>query len=161
MNNFFPTLKYFWLTVKHKYFVFLAGLKTKTPLWQLLIHDWSKLTPAELPHYGRQFFGSADDPLGFSNAWNHHQKVNKHHWEYWVLVTGHNRGGYKDGSCLPMPEKYTREMVADWLGASRAYEKKWPKSLEEWDWFKRNFENIRLHPMTRLEVLRIVVEVLK
>jgi len=32
-------MKYFILTLKHKWFVFLAGLKTKAPLWRLIIHD--------------------------------------------------------------------------------------------------------------------------
>lgn len=114
-----PTLKYAWLTAKHKWFVFLAGLRTGAPLWNLLLHDWHKFLPAELPHYGRQFFGAADDPVGFSQAWNHHQKLGKHHPEYWVMVSGHTRGGFPDGSPLPMPERYVREMLADWMGASR------------------------------------------
>lgn len=154
-----PTLQYLWLTCKHKWFVFRAGLKTKTPLHLLIIHDWSKFTPSEAPHYGRQFFGSKDDPLGFSRAWNHHQKTNPHHWEYWVMVTGHNRGGFPDGSALPMPEKYAREMLADWLGASRAYEGKWPKSLESWNWWAKNFAGLNLHPETRAFLLRIVAEI--
>ena len=156
-----PILKYLWLTIKHKCFVFLAGLKTKTPLYLLIIHDWSKFTFAEAPHYGRQFFGTADDSLGFSNAWNHHQKINKHHWEYWVMVSGHNRGGYLDGSALPMPEKYAREMVADWMGASRAYEGKWPQSLETWGWFQNNFAKINIHPETRVLILKILQEVFR
>jgi hypothetical protein len=35
-------VKYFWLTIMHKWFVFLAGFKTGAPLWRLIIHDWSK-----------------------------------------------------------------------------------------------------------------------
>ena len=155
-----PTLKYIWLTIKHKWFVFLAGLKTKTPLWQLIIHDWSKLTLSEAPHYGRQFFGKGDDPLGFSYAWNHHQKSNKHHWEYWVMVTGHNRGGFPDGAALPMPERYVREMVADWMGASRAYEGKWPVTLGRWPWWQKNFSKLNLHPKTRERCLNIALEAL-
>jgi hypothetical protein len=159
--NFIPTLKYLWLTTKHKYFVFKAGLKTKTPIWRLVIHDWSKFTIFEAPHYGRQFFGSANDPLGFSYAWLHHQLNNAHHWEYWVMVSGHNRGGYPDGSPLPMPEKYVREMVADWMGASRAYEGKWPENLEKWEWWRNNFEKIKLHPQTRNLCRKVVEEALK
>lgn len=149
------TLKYLWLTIRHKWFVFLAGLKTKAPIWQLVIHDWSKFTPMEAPAYGRQFFGAQDRPLEFSYAWNHHQKVNPHHWEYWVMISGHNRGGYPDGSALPMPEKYAREMVADWLGASRAYEGSWPVSLETWEWWQKNFSRLNLHPETRKLVEQI------
>lgn len=154
------TWKYIWLTIRHKWFVFCAGIKTKTPLWQLIIHDWSKFAPLEAPAYGRQFFGDQNDPLGFSRAWNHHQKTNPHHWEYWIMISGHNRGGFPDGSALPMPERYVREMVADWLGASRAYEGRWPRSLMSWKWFIENFGKLRLHPVTRETCWKVLREVL-
>jgi len=145
-----PTIKYLWLTIRHKVFVFRAGLRTKAPIWRLIIHDWSKFTPAEAPHYGRQFFGDASDPLGFSYAWLHHQRRNPHHWEYWIPISGHNRGGYGDLEPLPMPEWAVREMVADWMGASRAYEGRWP-TRGNWPWLHANRGRIeaRLHPETR------------
>jgi hypothetical protein len=151
-----PTFKYLWLTIKHKYFVFLAGLKTGAPLWLLIIHDWVKFLPCEAPHYGRQFFGAGDDPLGFSRAWLHHQRQ-PHHYEAYIMVSGHSRGGYPDGCALPMPEKYVREMVADWMGASRAYEGAWPKDLKSWKWWQDNFEKLRLHGHTR-NLCRKIVE---
>jgi hypothetical protein len=43
--------------VRHKWFVLLAGLKTGAPLWRLIIHDWSKFTPAERGPYVRPFYG--------------------------------------------------------------------------------------------------------
>jgi len=76
---------------KHKAFVLRAGLKTGAPIWRLVIHDWSKFTPAEAPHYGRQFFGARDDPEGFARAWLHHQNANPHHWEFWISRSGHER----------------------------------------------------------------------
>lgn len=157
-----PTLRYLWLTCKHKAFVFRAGLKTKAPLWRLLIHDWSKFTPAEAPHYGRQFFGDASNPLGFSYAWLHHQRNNPHHWEYWVPVTGHARGGYGDLEPLPMPEWAVREMVADWMGASRAYEGAWPESISRWTWLTANLPEIgrKMHPDTHSLVVKVLREVL-
>jgi len=156
MRNLIPTLKYLRLTVIHKWFVFLAGRKTGAPLWRLIIHDWSKFTPSEAPHYGRQFFGAKSDPLGFSYAWNHHQKNNPHHWEYWVPESGHDRGGYKDREPLPVPMHFVREMVADWFGASRAYEGKWPDSVDSWDWYAKNFHTLNLHPDTRIACVRII-----
>ena len=42
---------------RHKWFVFLAGIKTSAPLWRLIIHDWSKLTPAEWSPYVEMFYG--------------------------------------------------------------------------------------------------------
>ena len=154
------TLRYMWLTVKHKAFVFRAGLRTDAPLWRLIIHDWSKFTPIEAPHYGRQFFGRADDSLGFSRAWLHHQHHNPHHWEHWIPVTGHNRGGYDDLEPLPMPEWAVREMVADWLGASRAYEGRWPESSQTWPWFLESWPSIapRLHPGTKALVELVIAE---
>lgn len=192
-------MNYFWLTLKHKWFVFLAGLKTKAPLYNLIVHDWTKLTPAELPHYQRQFFGDKGDPEGFNRAWVHHQNANPHHWEYWISRMAHNRGGdkekvrvcahqpeigpyqifyqdreicevgtwgtlrpgedswewYHDATLieqslkattpLPMPEKYVREMVADWMGAGRAYTGSWDDLPK---WLEQNAEKMILHPKT-------------
>jgi hypothetical protein len=75
-------VKYFWLTLKHKWFVFISGLKLGVPIWRLIKHDWTKFLPSELPHYQRQFFGAADDPRGYIKCWLHHQNSNDHHWEY-------------------------------------------------------------------------------
>jgi hypothetical protein len=137
-------VKYFIITVKHKWFVFLAGIKVKANIWDLITHDLSKFSLAEIPHYQRQFFGKADQPLQFSYAWNHHQKCNKHHWEYWVPITGHTRGGYGDMQALPIPERYIREMIADWMGAGRAYEGKYPNP-SEWKWLNSNKDKIFSH----------------
>lgn len=155
------TLQYLWLTLKHKVFVFRAGLLTRAPIWRLVIHDWSKFTPSEARHYGRQFFGDKGDPLGFSYAWLYHQRRNPHHWEFWIPVTGHTSGGYPDLSPMPMPEWAVREMIADWMGASRAYSGKWPESLLGWEWFTKNWYGIarRMHPQTIKTVERVMDEV--
>lgn len=151
-------MKYFWLTIRHKWFVFLAGLKTGAPLWRLVIHDWTKFLPSELPHYQRQFFGAHDDPQGFAAAWLHHQNHNPHHWEYWIPRTGHNRSTppMPDNDPLEMPWWACREMVADWLGASRAYEWQWPKP-GSWPWLEKNYDKIRLHPKSK-ERVNIVLQ---
>lgn len=159
-SNIVPTLKYLWLTIKHKAFVFRAGLRTGAPLWRLIIHDWSKFMPSEAPHYGRQFFGDKSDPLGFAMAWNHHQKNNPHHWEYWIMASGHDRGGFPSGTKLPMPEKLVREMVADWMGASRAYEGQYPKSQSEWSWLQKNLSGIGVDWETRERIQKVLDEVL-
>lgn len=154
-------MKYFWLTLKHKWFVLRAGIKVKVPLWHLIIHDMSKLTFIELPHYQRQFFGKADDSAGFIGCWVHHQNNNPHHWEYWIPRTGHNHciPPYPDNVPIPMPECFVREMVADWLGAGRAYEGKWP-NIYNWFWFDKNFPDIRsrCHPITVERTLRVIEE---
>ncbi len=148
-------MNYFWLTIRHKWFVFLAGLRTKAPLWRLIIHDWSKFTPMELPHYQRQFFGKANQPEKFTRAWLHHQNTNPHHWEYWIPRTGHNRGGLKGLEPLNMPEWAVREMIADWLGAGRAYDGKWP-DINNWTWFREHFGSMTLHKETRIQILDII-----
>lgn len=164
MSNLGPALRYLWLTLKHKLFVFQAGLRTGAPIWRLVVHDWTKFLPAELPHYGRQFFGSKDDPEGFARAWLHHQNHNPHHWEYWIERSGHSRAteGKREGLVpMPMPEWAVREMVADWMGASRAYEGTWPTSIEAWPWFIQNWRDMcldRLHEETRERVSLIMRE---
>lgn len=169
MQNVVPTLQYVWLTVKHKAFVFRAGLKTRAPLVRLIIHDLSKFSPAEAPHYGRQFFGDKSDPDGFAAAWLHHQNRNPHHWEYWISRTTHTRstltsqGSKHEGGekILPMPEWAVREMVADWMGASRAYGGSWPETVGGWNWLNDNWFKIssRLHPATVQIVENVLREV--
>jgi len=164
MGNVVPTLKYIWLTTKHKAFVFRAGLRTRAPLWRLMIHDWTKYTPAEAPHYGRQFFGDKSDPAGFARAWLHHQNTNPHHWEYWIPRTGHDRGGVAaHNGALRMPMWAVREMIADWFGASRAYEGKWPTDWKTWAWLQKDLRSRilpRVHPETRQDILDVLSEVL-
>jgi hypothetical protein len=134
--------------------VFLAGLCTGAPIWNLIIHDWSKFTRNEYPHYQKQFFGDKSDPEGFIKAWIHHQNHNPHHWEYWIPRTGHGRctPPYKDNEPVKMPDCYVKEMIADWLGAGRAYNKTWPDE-SHWMWFWENFDRMILHPETRNDVV--------
>lgn len=133
----------------HKWYVFLAGLKTGVPLWRLIVHDWQKFTPQEFPYYARHFFGVDDEyknnetmeafqkygvveaaPFGhfederFALAWLHHENTAPHHWGYWIARSG------KYQKPLPMPETYIREMIADWMGAERAYGGTW--NMEKW-----------------------------
>lgn len=157
-GNFRPTCKFLWRTSIHKTFVLLAGLRTGAPLWRLIVHDWTKYTPAEAPHYGRRHYGAKDDILGFVYAWNHHSKLNPHHWEYWIPVTAHRLSPIKAGAPLPMPEWAVREMVADWLGASRSYEGFFPRSLEGWDWYHKEKEKLRLHDDTWVLLARVLEE---
>lgn len=152
-------MKYLWLIFKHKWFVFRAGLKVKASIWLLLIHDLSKFYPCELSYYQRQFFGKADDPSGFINCWIHHQNHNPHHWEYWIPRTGHNRCDppYQDGKPVPMPEKYVREMIADWMGAGRAYEGKYP-DINNWTWYINNKNRIIVHADTQILIDKIILD---
>jgi hypothetical protein len=153
--------QYALLTLKHKYFVFRAGLHTRASLWRLITHDLSKFSWHEYPHYQRQFFGNKDDQEGFNRAWCHHQNVNDHHWEWWMLRTSHDKGTPKipDNAVLPMTMPAVREMVADWLGASRNYDGYWPNILD-WPWFTRTYPKKTMHQLTRERVQQVFCELI-
>jgi len=141
-------MRYLLLTLRHKWFVLRAGLRTKAPLWRLIIHDLSKFLPSELVHYQRQFFGGGDPD--FATAWLKHQNRNPHHWEYWI------QRGSKTGP-LPMPEWAVREMIADWLAACRAYEGYWPTPDGDWPWLESNlWKTCPIHEDTDNMILDIL-----
>jgi hypothetical protein len=146
-------LKYLWYVLRHKWFVYVEGRKLDVSPLQLLAHDWQKFTSAEWSPYVQTFYGPKDTPRradggydpnaasdAFDRAWLHHQKVGgKHHWQYWVLPL--DDGGFR---ALEIPERYLREMLADWRGAGRALGK--PDTAA---WYAVNRENMVLHPRSR------------
>lgn len=153
MDRVRPHLKYASYVARHKWFVFVAGRRTGAPLWRLLIHDWSKLTPAEWFPYVRSFYGGERTPavrLAFDAAWLHHQHRNPHHWQHWLL-----RKDDGDTRALAMPPALVREMVADWMGAGRAITGRWEVAT----WFEANEAKIALHPATRVHVEQLVARV--
>jgi len=98
--------KYLKYVLKHKWYVFIECCKMGIPLRGLL-HDLSKLLPSEFIPYARYFYGTWMEEsewhgdkrnyvpwerteMGISEAfdlaWLKHQKRNKHHWQYWLLV---------------------------------------------------------------------------
>lgn len=115
--------RYLCAVLRHKRFVFGEGRKLGLGIWQLLIHDWSKFTPRMWGPYARAFYGPKNQKTGkpdgrpdFDAAWLWHQRVELHHWQYYIL---HEDSGKVH--CLPMPHRYRLEMLADWRGANRAY----------------------------------------
>lgn len=131
----------------------VAGLRVRAPLWRLLIHDWSKLTPAEWGPYVRSFYGPQPRTdavkAAFDAAWLHHQHRNAHHWQHWVLREDSGRT-----KVLPMPERLAREMVADWMGAGRAITGRWDVAT----WYEFNQGKILLADETRELVERLLRE---
>lgn len=112
--------KYLKYVLRHKWYVLVEGRKLHVPIWQLILHDWSKFLPSEWFPYARTFYtqdGKNHYQPGesFLVAWNHHEKRHKHHWQYWVLVMDSG-----DMVPLPIPDRHRREMLADWRGAGRA-----------------------------------------
>ena len=145
--------QYFKYICRHKWFVFRFGLLTKVPLWNLIVHDFSKFLPDEWFPYAEQFYGSGtkDNPIpAFAFAWLHHQRRNKHHWQYWYLIQD-----VDPSIALLMPENYAREMVADWAGAGFAITGK----LSLRSWYSKNREIIKLHPETRLFVETLISKI--
>jgi hypothetical protein len=144
-------LKY---VIRHKWFVLRACRKTGTSLWRGLIHDLSKFRPSEWGPYVRTFYapdGSKQykETEEFAVAWNLHQKRNKHHWQAWLLTW--DRG---ETVALRMPDKYVREMVADWIGAGLAITGK----VEVCQWYEKNKTKMILHPDTRTKVETLLKE---
>lgn len=141
-------INYLKYLLRHKWFVFVACLRIGASPWLGIIHDASKFKLSEWIPYASCFYapdGSKQYKEGpdFTFAWNHHQKRNKHHWQYWLITW--DRGSTEP---LPMPRKYILEMVADWMGAGRAITGKW----ETKEWYVKNQDTIRLHPQTRAQV---------
>lgn len=147
-------LRYARYLLRHKWFVFVAGLKTGAPPWRLVIHDWSKVTPAEWGPYVRSFYGPQPrtDAVKeeFDAAWLHHLHRNAHHWQYWVLRE--DDGGTK---LLTMPLPLIREMVADWMGAGRAITGRWDIA----EWYIANEQTIQLDRSTRIVVEELIDQV--
>lgn len=156
-------MRYIKLILKHKWFVFLACLRLGgIPFWRAIFHDFSKLTPVELLPYNRHFFGDKGDPAGFARALLHHWNANPHHYQYWIDRPDHSshyrkifqESGIVQDGAFEMPETYVREMVADWMGATRVHTASWDMS----DWLKANLPLMRLHPRTRQRVVSILGE---
>ena len=109
-------------------------------------HDKSKLSPnAEFKPYRDHFYGQnikdkEAEKNNFAKAWNHHQKTNKHHWQYWVLVKGD--GTYKT---LDMPYENIIEMICDWWSFS------WKDNnlYKIFEWYNRNKSSMILSGYTR------------
>jgi hypothetical protein len=160
--------RYAWYVVRHRWFVLIECWRLGI-VWLGIIHDWSKLRPSEWFPYRHHFFGGDGQPQGktrdktgyykpydtgdpaFDFAWFLHQKRNKHHWQYWVQPLD-----TQGTTLLPMPDKYRREMFADWHGAARA-QGKGRKSVRRW--YAVNKHKIRLHPETRRWVEVVIRQV--
>ncbi len=138
-------LAYLKYVARHKWYVFHACLELGVPLWQALIHDWHKFLPDEWLPYLDYFYGDDGDSAAvrarFSVAWLKHQNRAPHHWQYWVRI---NDDGTEDA--IAMPDRYRREMLADWRGAGLAID----GEADTLSWYTPRRDGIRLHPETRV-----------
>jgi hypothetical protein len=118
--------QHFKTVCKHKHEVFRECASCGI-WWQGLLHDLSKFGITEFASSAKHFQGNRSpieaekEEIGYSKAWLHHKGHNKHHWEYWTDFTD-------DGVIIAnkMPANYVIEMVCDWIGAGKVYNKdKW------------------------------------
>lgn len=82
-------------------------------------HDQSKWSEEEYEAYLYYFYLKPRDPdwnMAFDVAWNHHQKSNPHHWQYWLLIK--DEGGTE---ALEMPIEYLAELICDWQAMGYTY----------------------------------------
>ena len=146
-------LNYLKYLLRHKWFVFVACLRIGASPWQGIIHDWSKFRPSEWIPYAQCFYapdGSKQykEGMDFALAWNDHQKRNKHHWQYWLITWDRDVT-----EPLPMPHRYVKDMIADWMGAGRTITGKW----EVGEWYNANCDKMILHESTRFKVEMILI----
>lgn len=126
-------------------------------IYNLERHDRSKYINPEYEPYSRHFI----DPKGFPktspeyvHAWNHHQKSNPHHWQYWVLL---NDIDVPIINPIDMPLQYIIEMLCDWQAASQYYSE---GKLTAYDWYISQKDNMHLSSNTR-ELVEKYIEVFR
>ena len=145
--KYWENLKYI---LKHKWYVLGECCKVGY-CWRGLLHDNSKFLPSEFIPYANYFFGGKGS---IDKGWLLHQNKNKHHWQWWVLFE--DSGKIK---ALEMEKPYLIEMICDWIGAAKAQGHYSPTSdplQATRKWYYKNKDRMILHPLTRLEVERIL-----
>lgn len=140
--------RHFKTITKHKWYVMLACFKCGL-IWQGITHDLSKYSKTEFCASARYFQGNSS-PIdaekrerGYSVAWQNHKGKNKHHWHYW---TDFEKG---ELILLRMPPRYVAEMLCDWVGAGKAYNKgSWAIDSFK-SWYADNRDVYHLHQSTK------------
>ncbi|OQB06859.1 MAG: hypothetical protein BWY21_01861 [Parcubacteria group bacterium ADurb.Bin216] len=124
-------MRHFWYIVRHKWFVMIECFKVGL-IWEGIVHDLDKFRIEYFVAYNkyqkRKLF-KAQQPeelypktgdRGINREILRHRKTSPHHWQYYCY-------GRKQPS--PMPDKYIKEMICDWVGAAKARGR---KNLMEW-----------------------------
>ena len=151
--------KHYKTITRHKWHVMKACFKSGLIL-QGILHDLSKYSLIEFFTSARYFQGDKS-PIdtekiknGYSLAWQNHKAKNKHHWQYWT--------DFENGELivLEMPAKYLAEMLCDWVGAGKAYNKSsWTINTFK-IWYQNNKDKMILHALTR-DYIELVMEHVK
>ena len=135
-------LAHIWYTVVHKIFVgqecWRYGL-----WWQGIVHDASKFRWDELKGYTEHHFLKRTSKEEFEKIRCLHAGRNPHHYEYWTYYSY----VWREIVATAMPDRYRKEMLADWRGAAKA------KGFGGEDavrfYYLVNRDTIILHPETR------------
>lgn len=139
----------------HKWWVFYYACKLGI-IWKGITHDLSKFSWVEFSESIKYYQGDkspipiAKKEQGYSKAWQHHKGRNPHHYEYWVDWDSNDQL-----YIIPMPYDYVMEMLADWLGAFRAYNG-YINYNEELNWWKKKEPNAYIHPITKQLITMIL-----
>lgn len=86
----------------------------------------------------------------FDKAWRHHWQNNLHHWERyaytWCSIPEH--GVHELANPVPMPDRFKREMLADWLATGMGLKGHGVKEApaETLAYFLENRHRQRIHP---------------
>ena len=132
--------------LRHKWFVFVAGRALHVPIWRLVIHDWSKFTPSEWTPYAVRLADGTEDERWVAASLRHLHR-NPHHWQHWVV-------GRDSGTLwfVEMPDHFVREMVADWMAATRARTGAWGRRAT----YVEKIARFHLHPSTRQRLEQLI-----
>jgi hypothetical protein len=155
--------RYLWSLLRHKWYFLKSSRLLCVPFWRAILHDWSKFTPSEFGRYARWHFRGKENRLEWAAAWHHHQRLNAHHHEFYLLAWYGEDADFYDGIgeevsdfvvVLPMPELHVREMIADLMAAGRVYAGTWDIAL----WFNENGPKMRLHSETADRIVDVMHE---
>ncbi len=142
-------LKHFHTVNKHRFLVFINSIRCGIP-YRGLVHDLSKYSPTEFLISARNYSGirspianERKEEFGYSKAFIHHTRKNKHHFEYWVDVTT------GDIILCPMPYKYALESCCDMISASKVYNGKNFTTDKPLEFFLRAKEKSMMHSATK------------
>ena len=138
---------------QHIAYVREAGQRIGVEPALLDVHDFSKWGPEEFPAYAKYFCSKQDvSPVdaefvsgAFARAWLHHIHHNPHHWQHWIFPDNFSpENSDVEKGVVEMPARYAKEMISDWMGASRIYTGSWDIT----DWLRANMGKIRVHSRT-------------
>lgn len=114
-------------------------------------HDSSKFSEEEYNAYDKHWYPkkAENKSLDYEYAVLHHIHNNPHHWQYWVAID-ENPSDFK---LLPIPERYLKEMVADWASFSMMKN----DADELLKWYRENKENIYMEKESKEKLEKMIV----